>query len=56
MNTEFNHMIGLKAITTIRPEIGTIQKIEGEYVLIDYPCLGFSEMVNYKMIHIKIID
>jgi hypothetical protein len=49
------NLIGLKVVTSIRPETGITGEMQGDYVLITYPTLGFSELVHTKLVKITII-
>ncbi len=48
-------LFNLPVITSIRPEIGITKEMQGEYVLIEYPQLGFSELVHPQLTKINFV-
>lgn len=49
-------LIGKYVQSNFRKEIGIIKKIEGDFVVIEYPSLGFTESVNYKLEPLTIVN
>lgn len=54
--TNDNDLIGQYIQSDFRKEIGIIKSIEGDFVTITYPSLGFTESVNYKLVPLTIIN
>ena len=48
--------IGKRVKTSHRQEEGIVKSFKGDFFEIEYPSLGFSEGVNYKLVDIKILD
>jgi hypothetical protein len=51
-----SNLIGQYIQSDFRKEIGIIKAIDGDFVTIEYPSLGFTEAVNYKLVPLTIVS